>query len=185
METLFRIGAFCYSMSLKVVMKMHPFLPNSIATILHPLSPASLNEACFLRSIDREATTSAQNRAIAAMDPPIVSVEEGDLILKMGSKVEKEDLEKYSKFLSITTKDRNLLPKRIFVYFWNFSFCYRLYQFSASIFLARCFSLRNCGVGYSSQPGYLPFYLRVRGGLIYLVVTLFLWGFCHFSCRSP
>ena len=91
---------------------------NNFASTLSGITQQGL----FLRSIDREATTSAQNRAIAAMDPPIVSVEEGDLILKMGSKVEKEDLEKYSKFLSITTKDRNLLPKRIFVTFGTFLF---------------------------------------------------------------
>ena len=91
---------------------------NDFASTLSSITQRGL----FLRSIDREATTNAQNRAIAAMDPPIVSVEEGDLILKMGSKVEKEDLEKYSKFLSITTKDRNLLPKRVFVTFGTFLF---------------------------------------------------------------
>ena len=76
----------------------------------------------FLRSIDRKATTNAQNRAIAAMDPPIVNVEEGDLILKKGNKVNEEDLEKYSNFLEMTIEDRNLLPKRIFVTFATFLF---------------------------------------------------------------
>ena len=56
------------------------------------------------------------------MDPPIISVAEGDLILKKGTKVNQEDLEKYSKFLSISTEDRNLLPKRIFITFGAFLF---------------------------------------------------------------
>ena len=75
-----------------------------------------------LRSIDREATTASQERAIAQMEPPIVSVEEGDIILKMGSKVNALDLEKYSKFLNLTVKDRNLLPKRVFITLGTFLF---------------------------------------------------------------
>ncbi|HCY57732.1 MAG TPA: hypothetical protein DHU78_02615, partial [Opitutae bacterium] len=47
---------------------------------------------------------------------------EGDLILKKGTKVTEEDFEKYSKFLSITIEDRNLLPRRIFVTFGTFLF---------------------------------------------------------------
>ena len=76
----------------------------------------------FLRTIDREATTAAQDRAIAQMEQPFVSVEEGDLILKMGSKVNELDLEKYTKYLNLTVKDRNLLPKRIFITIGTFLF---------------------------------------------------------------
>ena len=75
-----------------------------------------------LRTIDREATTASQERAIAQMDPPIVSVKEGDVILKMGSKVTELDLEKYSKYLNLTVEDRNLLPKRIFITLGTFLF---------------------------------------------------------------
>ena len=75
-----------------------------------------------LRTIDREATTASQERAIAQMDPPIVSVNEGDVILKMGSKVTESDLEKYSKYLNLTVEDRNLLPKRIFITLGTFLF---------------------------------------------------------------
>ena len=58
------------------------------------------------------------------MDQPIVSVQEGDLILKKGIKVTEADLEKYSKYLNLTTEDRNLLPKRIFVTFGTFVFAF-------------------------------------------------------------
>ena len=91
---------------------------NDLASALSGIAQRGL----FLRSIDRKATTSAQDRAILAMDPPIISVAEGDLILKKGTKVNQEDLEKYSKFLSISTEDRNLLPKRIFITFGAFLF---------------------------------------------------------------
>ena len=77
-----------------------------------------------LRTIDRVATTAAQDRAISEMDQPIVSVQEGDLILKKGIKVTEADLEKYSKYLNLTTEDRNLLPKRIFVTFGTFVFAF-------------------------------------------------------------
>ena len=76
----------------------------------------------YLRTIDREATTASQERAIAQMEPPVVAVKEGELILKMGSKVSALDLEKYSKFLNLTTEDRNLLPKRIFITLGTFLF---------------------------------------------------------------
>ena len=75
-----------------------------------------------LRSIDRDATTAAQERAIAQMEPPIVSVKEGEIILKMGSKVTESDLEKYSKFLNLTVDERNLLPKRVFITLGTFLF---------------------------------------------------------------
>ena len=75
-----------------------------------------------LRTIDREATTASQDRAIAQMEPSLVSVEEGDIILKMGSKVTEADLEKYSKYLNLTLEDRNLLPKRIFITIGTFLF---------------------------------------------------------------
>ena len=75
-----------------------------------------------LRTIDREATTAAQERAISQMEPPVVSIKEGELILKMGSKVTALDLEKYTKFLILTTEDRNLLPKRIFITLGTFLF---------------------------------------------------------------
>ena len=69
----------------------------------------------FLKTIDREATTAAQNHAISSMDPPIVTVQEGELILKKGLKVTEEDFEKYSTFLDLTVEERNLLPRRVFV----------------------------------------------------------------------
>ena len=74
-----------------------------------------VKKGLFLRDIDREATTAAQNRAIAEMEQPIVVVQEGDLILKKGSKLTESDLEKFSEFLSLTVEDRDLLPKRIFI----------------------------------------------------------------------
>ncbi len=75
-----------------------------------------------LRTIDRAATTQAQDRAIAQMEPPVVSVKEGELILKMGSEVTALDLEKYTKFLNLSIKERNLLPKRIFITLGTFLF---------------------------------------------------------------
>ena len=45
-----------------------------------------------LRTIDREATTAAQERAISQMEPPVVCIKEGERILKMGSKVKALDL---------------------------------------------------------------------------------------------
>ena len=76
-----------------------------------------------LRTIDREATTASQERAIAQMDLPIVSVREGDVILKMGSKVTESDLEKYSKYLNLTVEDRNLF-RTYFYNPWNLLFRY-------------------------------------------------------------
>jgi len=76
----------------------------------------------LLRTIDREKTTAAQDRAIAQMEQPIVSVQEGDLILKKGLQVTESDLEKYGKFLNLSVADRNLLPKRIFITFGIFVF---------------------------------------------------------------
>ena len=83
---------------------------------------AFARKGLHLRSIDREATKASQERAIAQMEPPIVSVEEGDIILKMGSKVNALDLEKYTKFLNLTVKERNLLPKRVFITIGTFLF---------------------------------------------------------------
>ena len=74
-----------------------------------------VKKGLFLRDIDREATTAAQNRAIAEMEQPIVVVQEGDLILKKGNKLTESDLEKFGEFLSLTVEDRDLLPKRIFI----------------------------------------------------------------------
>ena len=76
----------------------------------------------LLRTIDRAKTTAAQDRAIAQMEQPIVSVQEGDLILKKGLQVTESDLEKYGKFLNLSVADRNLLPKRIFITFGIFVF---------------------------------------------------------------
>ena len=91
---------------------------NDLASTLSQVARRGL----FLRSIDRQATTNAQDRAILAMEPTMITVNEGDLILKKGTKVTEEDFEKYSKFLSITIEDRNLLPRRIFVTFGTFLF---------------------------------------------------------------
>ncbi len=74
-----------------------------------------VKKGLFLRDIDREATTAAQNRAIAEMEQPVVLIQEGDLILKKGSKLTESDLEKFGEFLSLTVEDRDLLPKRIFI----------------------------------------------------------------------
>jgi putative nucleotidyltransferase with HDIG domain len=70
-----------------------------------------------LRSIDRKATTDAQERAISEMEPTVISVQEGDIILRRGEKVTASDLEKYQEFLDLTLEDSVLLPKRIFVTF--------------------------------------------------------------------
>ena len=91
---------------------------NDLASTLSQVARRGL----FLRAIDRQATTNAQDRAILAMEPTMITVNEGDLILKKGTKVTEEDFEKYSKFLSITIEDRNLLPRRIFVTFGTFLF---------------------------------------------------------------
>lgn len=74
-----------------------------------------VKKGLFLREIDREETTKAQNHAIAEMDQPIVMVKEGELILKKGKELTESDLEKFREFLSLTAEDRNLLPKRIFI----------------------------------------------------------------------
>lgn len=74
----------------------------------------------FLRTIDRVETTAAQERAIKEMDKPIELVEEGDLILKKGVKVDELDFEKYKEYLDLTIEDRDLLPKRVFVTFATF-----------------------------------------------------------------
>ncbi len=76
----------------------------------------------FLRTIDKAATTTAQDRAIKEMEQPIVFVEKGELILTKGLKVNELALEKYERYLDITVEDRNLLPKRIFVTFGTFLF---------------------------------------------------------------
>ncbi len=68
-----------------------------------------------LRSIDRTATTSAQERAISDMEPTVISVQEGDIILRRGEKVTASDLEKYQEYLDLALEDSVLLPKRIFV----------------------------------------------------------------------
>jgi putative nucleotidyltransferase with HDIG domain len=70
-----------------------------------------------LRTIDRSATTSAQERAIADMEPSVVSVREGEIILRKGVKVTADDLEKYQEYLDLALEDSVLLPKRIFVTF--------------------------------------------------------------------
>jgi hypothetical protein len=46
-----------------------------------------VKKGLFLREIDREETTKAQNHAIAEMDQPIVMVKEGELILKKGKEL--------------------------------------------------------------------------------------------------
>jgi len=68
-----------------------------------------------LRSIDRTATTAAQERAISDMEPTVISVQEGDIILRRGEKVTASDLEKYQEYLDLALEDSVLLPKRIFV----------------------------------------------------------------------
>ena len=74
-----------------------------------------LKKGLRLRSIDRKATTLAQERAIMDMEPTVVSVQEGDVILRRGEKVTAVDLEKYQEFLDLALKDSVLLPKRILV----------------------------------------------------------------------
>ena len=67
---------------------------NDLASALSGIAQRGL----FLRSIDRKATTNAQDRAILAMDPPIISVAEGDLILKKGTKVNQKILRNIPNF---------------------------------------------------------------------------------------
>lgn len=76
-----------------------------------------LTKGLRLRSIDRQATTAAQERAISDMEPTVISVQEGDVILRRGEKVTASDLEKYQEFLDLALEDSVLLPKRIFVTF--------------------------------------------------------------------
>ena len=68
-----------------------------------------------LRSIDRKATTAAQERAISNMEPTVISVQEGEIILRKGERVTAADLEKYQEYLDLALEDSVLLPKRIFV----------------------------------------------------------------------
>ena len=49
------------------------------------------------------------------MEPTVVSVQEGDIILRRGDKVTAVDLEKYQEFLDLVLEDSVLLPKRILV----------------------------------------------------------------------
>ena len=74
-----------------------------------------VKKGLFLREIDRERTTEAQNHAISQMEQPIVTIKEGELILKKGKELTESDLEKFGEFLSLTSEDRDLLPKRIFI----------------------------------------------------------------------
>jgi len=78
---------------------------------------AFLIKGLRLRSIDRSATTAAQKRAISEMEPTVISVREGENILRKGVKVTAADLEKYQEFLDLALEDSVLLPKRIFVTF--------------------------------------------------------------------
>ncbi len=74
-----------------------------------------LQKGLYLRTIDRDATTLAQQREISEMEPTLVSVDEGELILRKGFKVTAADLEKYQEFLDLTLEESELLPKRILV----------------------------------------------------------------------
>lgn len=74
-----------------------------------------LSKGLRLRSIDRKATTAAQDRAILEMEPTVISVQEGEIILRRGDRVTATDLEKYQEFLDLALEDSVLLPKRIFV----------------------------------------------------------------------
>jgi len=76
---------------------------------------AFLIKGLCLRSSDMAATTEAQERAIAEMEPTLVSVKEGEIILRKGVKVTAADLEKYQEYLELALEDSVLLPKRIFV----------------------------------------------------------------------
>ena len=69
----------------------HRNLRNDIAGELG----AFLAKGLRLRSIDRKATTAAQERAIADMEPTVISVQEGEIILRRGDRVTAADLEKY------------------------------------------------------------------------------------------
>ena len=89
---------------------------NNLAGILSNF----VKKGLFLRKIDREATTAAQNRAISEMDEPLITIQEGDIILKKGSELSELDLEKFGEFLELTADDRDLLPKRIFITFGTF-----------------------------------------------------------------
>ncbi|MDA7823167.1 HDIG domain-containing protein [Opitutales bacterium] len=88
-------------------------LRNDLAADLGAFLIKGLN----LRSIDRLATTTAQERAINDMEPTLISVREGEIILRKGVKVTAIDLEKYQEYLDLALEDSVLLPKRIFVTF--------------------------------------------------------------------
>ena len=45
------------------------------------------------------------------MDEPLITIQEGDIILKKGSELSELDLEKFGEFLELTADDRDLHPK--------------------------------------------------------------------------
>ena len=71
---------------------------------------AFLIKGLRLRSIDRSATTAAQEHAIAGMEPSLVSVKEGEIILRKGVKVTAVDLEKYQEYLELALEDMYFYP---------------------------------------------------------------------------
>ena len=123
---------------------------------------AFLTKGLRLRSIDRKATTAAQDRAILEMEPTVISVQEGEIILRRGDRVTATDLEKYQEFLDLALEDSVLLPKRIFVTIVTllFGLVY------VSLVLPRFWTdgPRSGIVAMSIivQPGIIPFYYGIR-----------------------
>ena len=85
-----------------------------------------------LRTIDRVATTAAQERAIGEMDQPIVSVQEGDLILKKGIRVTEADLEKVQQIPKSNHGRQKPITQKNIRYLRDFCLCVRVYQFDSS-----------------------------------------------------
>ena len=83
---------------------MPPFRPSNIAMICLSSFQELLKEDFSCDPLTGKATTSAQDRAILAMDPPIISVAEGDLILKKGTKVNQKILRNIPNFFRFPLK---------------------------------------------------------------------------------
>ena len=91
-------------------MKMHLLKHRNLEMILLPSFRTLPKKVFIYERLIARLQLPPRNVHIAQMEPSLVSVEEGDIILKMGSKVTEADLEKYSKYLNLTLEDRNLLP---------------------------------------------------------------------------
>ena len=70
------------------------------------------------------------------MEQPIVSVQEGDLILKKGLQVTESDLEKIRKVSESFGRRQESFAQENLYYFWYLRFCSGLHHFGDSKLLA-------------------------------------------------